>query len=197
MKTLLLIFSTGLTKQFRLINPIISRENSFIIEFMICERSDVSSILNKYEENYKYETLEYLTLENISINDILKFKSIPSSPIHCIAKYDKINFNENHDFIYINNCSIENGARFLKSEFEKIYRLYIKDHPIESIDYLKFDYKSDEDHISELLESKFEESISKIIDSKIDSKIDKLKTELLEVIESKFKEIETRINKYF
>lgn len=198
MKTLLLIFSTGLTKQFRLINPIISKENDFIIEFMICERSDVSSILNKYEENYKYETLEYLTLENISINDILKFKSVPSSPIHCIAKYDKINFNENHDFIYINNCSIENGARFLKREFEEIYKRYIKDHPIESIDYLKFDYRSDEDRISELINEKFHElsfhvSIFKIIDSKIDE----LKTELLEIIESKFKEIETKINKYF
>ena len=198
MKTLLLIFSDWLNKQFRLINPELSKETDFIIEFMVCDKKDVVSIVKCLEDrDYEYiddSDIAYfrcLDLYHISINEVLKF----SQYRFYSYKYDSKNFDVNHDFIHLKFDYIPLGETiktvygFIKTE----YRKYIKDHPIESIDYLKFDYKSDEDVKTELLESKFEESISKIIDSKVD----KLKTELLEVIESKFKEIETKINKYF
>lgn len=192
MKTLLLIFSKGLNDKLHLVTRL---SNDYFVEFIVCERTDVSSILDKFEENYKNQTLEYLTLENISIKDILKFEKLPDSIRDEIHKYNENNFNENHDFIYIKGYI--GDEKSIKRDFKELYQKFIRYHPIESIDYLKFDYRSEEDRIFELLESKFEEHISKIIDSKIDSKIDKLKTELLEVIESKFKEIETKINKYF
>lgn len=194
MKTLLLIFSDWLNNQFRLINSNLSKNNDFIIEFMVCDKKDITTI-NRYLEDrdYEYDVAYFRSLElyNININEVLKF-----SQYHFyLYKYNSEKFDVNHDFIHLKFDYIASGE-VIKTAYKFItteYRKYIVNHPIESIDYLKFDYKSDEDVKDELINSKIEESISKIIDSKID----KLKTELLEVIESKFKEIETRINKYF
>ena len=198
MKALLLVFSDWLNKQFRLINPELSKESDFIVEFMVRDKKDLASII-KYLEDRDYENnddsyiayFRCLDLYNISINEVLKF----SQYRFCSYKYNSKNFDANHDFIHLkfdyipSSEVIKTVYGFIKTEYSK----YIVDHPIKSIDYLKFDYKSDEDVKTELLESKFEERISKIIDSKID----KLRTELLEVIETKFKELESRINKYF
>lgn len=175
MKTLLLIFSDWLNKQFRLIDPKLFNENDFIIEFMVCDKKDITDIIEHldYRERIIGSCLRYLNFYNITINDVFKFKQDGFK----LYKYDEDNFDLNHGFIYIefNNCKINDINRISCDFIRNEYKSYMKDHPIESINDLKLDYK-------------FKES---------DSKIDKLRTELLEVIESKFKEIETRINKYF
>ena len=198
MKTLLLVFSIELNKKFRLFDHKLSKEHNFIIEFINCDRKDIHDITQYLEKRDIYTSFRYLDLYNITINEVLKFNDKNFK----LYKYDEENFEINHGFINLefneikfkNFEALKETYNFIKNEYKK----YIEDHPIESINDLKLDYRSDEDRISKLINEKFHElsfhvSIFKIIYSEID----KLKTELLEVIESKFKEIETRINKYF
>lgn len=175
MKTLLLIFSDWLNKQFRLIDPKLYNENDFIIEFMVCDKKDITDIIEHLEDRERAigSCFRYLNFYNISINDVFKFKQDSFKLYKCYEE----NFDLNHGFIYIefNNCKINDINRISCDFIRNEYKSYMKDYHLESINDLKLDYE-------------FKES---------DSKIDKLRTELLEVIESKFKEIESRINKYF
>lgn len=203
MKTLLLVFSNWLNKQFRLIDSNLSRDTDFIVEFMVCDEKDASRIIKYLEnrddedndEDYGVAYFRCLELYHITINEVLKFQQYH----RYLYKYNDENFDENHDFIRLHFVDYIASGELIKKLYNFIkdeYKKYIVEHPIESIDYLKLDI-SEEDRISELIHQKIDELSFESISKLIEPKIDKLRTELLEVIEFKFKKLEEKINKYF